>query len=117
MQSVRSDDEIETTRRRTLEGDVYARFILSKSLDGVPEDVVGIVRARLVKDPREITALELHILGTDGRSQRLQVHSCGLPPGRVQESHSFHPDSRLAELRRNVHALNHIHSVSTHIDG
>jgi hypothetical protein len=40
-----------------------------------------------------------------------------LPPGGIQECHTFHLDSCLAQLRRNVHALDHIDGGATHIDG
>jgi len=49
-----------------LEGYVHARFILGKSPDGIAEYVVDIVRARLMKDPCELSACELHVLGDNG---------------------------------------------------
>src|SRR6516164_3360417 len=61
MQPVCANDEIETARTRMLEGDIHPHFILGKSLDGVTENVVGVVGARLIKDSCEIATRELHV--------------------------------------------------------
>ena len=66
MQSVRTDDQVEATPARTLEDDVHARFILGQGLDGVSENVIHAIAARLVKDSREIPPSQLHIFGDDG---------------------------------------------------
>jgi hypothetical protein len=52
MQSVRSDDQIEAAPKRMLERNVYACFILGNRLDGVTENVIHAIPARLVKDSR-----------------------------------------------------------------
>ena len=45
MQPVCPNDEIETTRTRTLESDIHPDFILGKNLDEILEDVLGVVGA------------------------------------------------------------------------
>src|ERR1043165_3942245 len=65
MQSVRSDDQVEATPGRMLEGDVYACFILSKGLDGVSEDVIRAILARVVQDSGEVPSRQLHISRDD----------------------------------------------------
>ena len=65
MQPVCPNDEIETTRTRTLESDIHPQFILGKSLDGITEDVVGIVGARRMKDSCEVATRNLHVFGNN----------------------------------------------------
>src|ERR1043165_8026026 len=53
MQSVSSDDEVEAAPGRMLESDVYAGFILGKGLDGICEDEIRVILARVVEGSGE----------------------------------------------------------------
>ena len=63
MQSVCADDEIEATRARILEHHVHTHIVLGESSDRVPEDVLGVVGAGLVKDSCEVPPRKLDVLG------------------------------------------------------
>src|SRR6516162_3118047 len=117
MQPVCPNDEIETTRTRMLESYVRSHFILGQSLDGITEDVIGIVRTRLFKYSCEVATRNLHIFGRNRRSQRGNIDSRDPPPARIQKSHAFDMDARLAELCGNVHPLDHIDCGATHVYG
>jgi hypothetical protein len=66
VQPVCPDDEVETTRLGMPERHIHPKSILGEGRDGIAEDVLGIVGARVVKDTREITARDLEILGRNG---------------------------------------------------
>jgi AAA domain len=63
IQPVCPNDEIETTRTRMLESYIRPHFILGKGLDGIIEDVIGVVRTRLMKNSCEVATRNLHIFG------------------------------------------------------
>jgi hypothetical protein len=59
VQSIRTNDEIETTRRGMLECDVHAVSIIGQRDDGVRVEIVGVVPSGVCEDGGKVAARDL----------------------------------------------------------
>ena len=59
VQSIRTNDEIETTRRGMLECDVHAVSVIGQRDDGVRVEIVGVVPSGVREDGGKVAARDL----------------------------------------------------------
>jgi hypothetical protein len=98
VHAVGADDQVEPARARVLERDPDPVGMFVEARDRVAEHVLGAVPGRLVQDPAEVAAQDLHVAGEDlGRHGRDRpavaidvgrAAQVGLPrPDLVQDAH------------------------------
>jgi hypothetical protein len=116
IESVCANNQIETSRTRLLKRHIHSRFVLAERLDGITEDVIGVVCTGAMEDSGEIAACNLDVFGYDRRSQHIDVDPRDPPPGRVQGGSFPAIGSGFPELRQDIHPLGHVDGGPTHID-
>jgi hypothetical protein len=98
VQPVGPDHQVEHPRIGAGEGHVHAVGALVQAGDRVAEQVLGPVPGRLVQDPAQVAAQELHVAGEDlgrhrGHPPTIRVHVGGcvqvglLIPDLIQQAH------------------------------
>jgi hypothetical protein len=109
MQPVGPDHQVEPAGVGTVEGDPDPMLVVAKGNDGVAEQELGVVPARLVQDRGEVAAGQLNLAAPGRLLQGPRVDPADTPAGGVDKAHARPVRAGVADARHDPHPLGNVH--------
>jgi len=115
VQAIGADDQIEGPRCRPLETHLDVIITIGQGRDRVAQDVLDLIAARPVHDPRKIAPHDLDVIFRDRGREPLHV-GVDRPPARPNERNGVRPGPGVANGRTQVHPLDDVHGRPDQVD-